>query len=97
VFYRPAHAPDLNPDARLNSGLKGAWHSGLPATTKAELKRKARCHRHRLHPPERIRRYFQPPNITDAAAIRGFCFNCGGNNTQDLKSILKLITQGPDV
>ena len=31
-------------------------------------------------PPERIRRYFQPPNITDAAAIRGFCFNCRGNN-----------------
>jgi transposase len=69
VYYLPAYAPELNPDELLNGDLKGVLHSGLPAKTKADLKRKARSHLHRLQKrPERIRRYFKHPKITYAAA-----------------------------
>lgn len=69
VFYLPAYSPELNPDELLNSDLKGVLHAGRPAKNKAELKRKARSHLHRLQKrPERIRRYFKHPNITYAAA-----------------------------
>jgi hypothetical protein len=65
----PAYSPELNPDEPLNSDLKGVLHGGLPANTKAELKRKARSHLHRLQKrPERIRHYFKHSKITYAAA-----------------------------
>ncbi|BBA33939.1 transposase [Methylocaldum marinum] len=64
VFDLPAYSPELNPDELLNSDLKGVLHGGLPAKTKAELKRKARSHLYRLQKrPDRIRRYFKQPKI----------------------------------
>ena len=36
VFYLPAYAPELNPDAYLNCDLKGGVHSGTPARRTAE-------------------------------------------------------------
>jgi transposase len=73
VFYLPAYSPELNPDELLNSDLKGGLHSGLPAKTKAELKRKARVHLYRLQKrPEHIRRYFRHPKVAYAAAVGGF-------------------------
>jgi transposase len=68
VFYLPAYSPELNPDELLNSELQGVLHSALPALTKAELKRKARTHLHRLQKQlHRVRRYFRHPTIADAA------------------------------
>jgi transposase len=68
VFYLPAYSPELNPDELLNSELKGVLHSGVPAKTKVELKRKARTHLHRLQKhPHRIRWYFRHPKVAYAA------------------------------
>jgi hypothetical protein len=37
----PAYAPELNPDEYLNSNLKQKVHSGLPARTAKDLRKKA--------------------------------------------------------
>lgn len=68
-FDLPAYSPELNPDELLNSDLKGVLHGGLPAKTKAELKRKARSYLYRLQKRhDHIRRYFKHPKIIYAAA-----------------------------
>ena len=44
VFYLPSYSPELNPDEYLNCDLKVGVHSGVPATSKSELARKAIGH-----------------------------------------------------
>jgi transposase len=44
LFYLPSYSPELNPDEYLNCDLKAGVHSGPPARSKTELKRKALSH-----------------------------------------------------
>ncbi|WP_414736142.1 transposase [Desulfosarcina ovata] len=48
LFFLPSYSPELNPDEYLNCDLKGGVHSGVPARTKKELKRKAISHLKKL-------------------------------------------------
>lgn len=67
VFHLPAYSPELNPDEYLNCDLKVGVHSGVPARTKGQLKRKAISHLRKLQKlPGRIKRYFRHPKITYA-------------------------------
>jgi transposase len=38
VFYLPSYSPELNPDERLNAGLKHALGSRVALRTKAKLR-----------------------------------------------------------
>ncbi len=38
AFYPPGYSPELNPDERLNAGLKHALGSGAALRAKAKLK-----------------------------------------------------------
>jgi hypothetical protein len=44
VFFLPSNSPELNPDEYLDSDLKAAVHSGVPARAKKQLKKKAVSH-----------------------------------------------------
>lgn len=69
VFHLPAYSPELNPDEYLNCDLKVGVHSGVPARTKDQLKKKAVSHLRKLQKlPGRIRHYFEHPKIAYARA-----------------------------
>ena len=64
VFFLPSYSPELNPDEYLNCDLKAGVHSGVPARTKEQLKKKAISHLRKLQKlPGRVRKYFQHPKI----------------------------------
>lgn len=68
LFYLPAYSPELNPDERLNSDLKGQIRSGLVARTQDEVKSKIRSSMKIIqNRPERVRKYFEDPLISYAA------------------------------
>lgn len=68
VFYLPSYSPELNPDEYLNCDLKAGVHSGPPARSKDDLKRKTIGHLRRVQKmPERVRSYFRHPKIAYAA------------------------------
>lgn len=69
VFHLPAYSPELNPDEYLNCDLKIGVHSGIPARTKGQLKKKAISHLRKLQKlPGRIKNYFRHPKITYAGS-----------------------------
>ena len=69
VFYLPPYSPELNPDEYLNCDLKAGVHSGTPARSKEELKRKAKSHLHKLQKlPTRVAKYFEAQSIRYAGA-----------------------------
>lgn len=69
VFHLPAYSPKLNPDEYLSCDLKVGVHSGIPARTKAQLKRKAISYLRKLQKlPGRVKRYCRHPKITYAKA-----------------------------
>jgi hypothetical protein len=60
LFYLPSYSPGLNPEERLNAGLKQAIGSRVPARTKASLKTAAVDHMTMLEKsPERMKQYFK--------------------------------------
>ena len=68
VFYLPSYSPELNPDEYLNCDLKVGVHSGVPATSKSELAKKAVGHLRMLQKqPARVAKYFKHPKIAYAA------------------------------
>ena len=68
IFFLPSYSPELNPDEYLNCDLKEGVHSGVPARTKDELKRKAISHLRKLQKlPARVMKYFKHPKIAYAA------------------------------
>jgi len=68
VFYLPRYSPELNPDERLNAGLKHAIGSKVPVRTKAKLHAAATYHMARIEAdPKRVRSYFQDPRVKYAA------------------------------
>ena len=68
VFYLPSYSPELNPDERLNAGLKHALGSRVALRTKARLKQATENHMTELvQRPEAIRAYFQDPKVKYAA------------------------------
>ena len=68
VFFLPSYSPELNPDEYLNGDLKSGVHSGLPARTEKQLKRKALSHLRKLQKlPGRVANYFKHPKIAYAA------------------------------
>ena len=67
VFFLPSYSPELNPDEHLNCDLKSGVHSGVPARSKKELKRKAISHLRKLQKlPGRVKTYFKHPKISYA-------------------------------
>jgi transposase len=67
IFFLPAYSPELNPDEYLNCDLKAGVHSGVPARTKKELKKKAISHLRKLQKlPARVKKYFKHPKIAYA-------------------------------
>ena len=68
LFFLPSYSPELNPDEYLNCDLKNGVHSGVPARTKEELKKKALSHLRKLQKlPGRVTKYFNHPKIAYAA------------------------------
>lgn len=68
LFYLPSYSPELNPDEYLNGDLKVGVHSGKPARTKEQLKRKVSSHMHMLQKkPKRVISYFEHQCIRYAA------------------------------
>ncbi len=68
VFFLPSYSPELNPDERLNAGLKHALGSRVALRTKPKLKAATEAHMTALEQePERIRAYFQDPRVKYAA------------------------------
>lgn len=68
VFYLPSYSPELNPDEYLNCDLKAGVHSGKPARTKPQLKKKVVSHMRMLQKkPYRVAKYFEHEKIRYAA------------------------------
>lgn len=68
VFYLPSYSPELNPDEYLNCDLKAGVHSGKPARTKQQLKKKVISHMRMLQKkPLRVTKYFEHEKISYAA------------------------------
>ena len=68
VFYLPSYSPELNPDEYLNCDLKAGVHSGKPARSKEQLRRKATRHMRMLQRRfSRVRKYFKHEKIRYAA------------------------------
>lgn len=68
VFYLSSYSPEFNPDEYLNCDLKAGVHSGKPARTKCQLKKKVVSHMRMLQKkPTRVAKYFQHKNIQYAA------------------------------
>ena len=68
LFYLPSYSPELNPDEYLNCDLKAGVHSGVPARSKPDLKKKAISHLRMLQKrPQRVMKYFKHPKIRYAA------------------------------
>jgi transposase len=68
VFYLPSYSPELNPDEYLNCDLKAGVHSGKPARTKEQLRKKVTSHMRMLQKkPQRVEKYFEHRKINYAA------------------------------
>jgi len=69
IFYLPAYSPELNPDEYLNCDLKAGVHSGKPARTKGQLKKKKVLSHMRVlqKRPSRVAKYFKHEKIKYAA------------------------------
>ena len=68
VFYLPRYAPERNPDEYLNNDLKGEVNAaGLPHDRHEVRTRIQRFMRQLLHLPDRVRSYFQHPDVQYAA------------------------------
>ena len=68
AFYLPSYSPELNPDERLNAGLKQALGSRVALRTKAKLKAATEQHMVDLEQrPERVQAYFGDPHVKYAA------------------------------
>ena len=68
LFFLPSYSPELNPDEYLNCDLKAGVHSGVPARTKKELKKKAISHLRKLQKlPARVKKYFKHSKIAYAS------------------------------
>ncbi|MFZ5392091.1 MAG: transposase, partial [Patescibacteria group bacterium] len=68
LFCLPSYSPELNPDEYLNCDLKAGVHSGVPARTKEQLKKKAISHLRMLQKrPSRVVSYFKHKKISYAA------------------------------
>jgi hypothetical protein len=68
IFYLPSYSPELNPDEYLNCDLKAGVHSGKPARTKAQLKKKVVSHMRMLQKKsQRVAKYFEHEKIRYAA------------------------------
>lgn len=68
LFFRPAYAPELNPDEYLNGDFKQQVRTGLPARNQDELESRVRSVMKRLQlRPRRIQLHFWHPKIAYAA------------------------------
>jgi len=68
VFYLPSYSPELNPDEYLNGDLKRRVHSGLPARTLKDLKKKTRSFMKTLQRrPYHVINYFKHDRVAYAA------------------------------
>jgi transposase len=68
LFFLPSYSPELNPDEYLNCDLKAGVHSGVPARSKDQLKKKTISHLRMIQKkPERVKKYFEHPKIAYAA------------------------------
>jgi transposase len=68
VFYLPSYSPELNPDERLNAGLKHALGSRVAMRTKTKLRQATESHMKDLESrPETVRAFFQDPKVKYAA------------------------------
>jgi transposase len=68
LFYLPPYSPELNPDERLNSDLKGQIRSGRVALTQNDIQRKIRSVMKVIQSrPERVKKYFKDPKVAYAA------------------------------
>jgi transposase len=68
VFYLPSYSPELNPDERLNAGLKHALGSRVAMRTKAKLRQATENHMRELETqPDKVRAYFQDQRVKYAA------------------------------
>jgi hypothetical protein len=64
VFYLSSYSPEPNPDGYLNCDLIVGAHSGVPATSKSELARKAIGHLRMLQKRlARVAKYFKHRKI----------------------------------
>jgi len=70
VFFLPSYSPELNPDEYLNCDLKAGVHTGVPARTRDQLKKKAISHLRKLQKmPKRVMKYFKHNKIAYAARV----------------------------
>ena len=68
IFFLPSYSPELKPDERLNSDLKGRGRSGPLAYTKDQVKHKIRSGMKIIqNNPQLVKKYFEDPNIAYAA------------------------------
>jgi hypothetical protein len=68
VFYLPSYSPELNPDERLNAGLKHDIATKVPMRTKAKLHTAAALHMEELtNTPEQVKAFFRDPRVAYAA------------------------------
>ncbi len=68
IFYLPSYSPELNPDEYLNCDLKAGVHSGKPARSKEQLKKKVTRHMRMLQRKSaRVKKYFKHEKIRYAA------------------------------
>jgi hypothetical protein len=68
VFYLPVYAPELNPDEYLNNNLKQKVHSGLPARSVKDLRKKTRSFMRMLvKRPQHVKKYFEHKKVAYAA------------------------------
>jgi transposase len=68
LFYLPSYSPELNPDEYLNCDLKAGVHSGKPARSKEQLKKKVVSHMRMLQKrSSRVKKYFKHEKIRYAA------------------------------
>ena len=68
LFHLPSYSPELNPDERLNSDLKGQVRTGLVARNREQVKSKIRSAMKTIQRrPERVKKYFEDPAIAYAA------------------------------
>ena len=68
LFYLPSYSPELNPEERLNAGLKHAISTRVPLRTKEKLKAAASQHMAELErSPERVMAFFRDPKVRYAA------------------------------
>lgn len=68
VFYLPSYSPELNPDEYLNGDLKRRVHSGIPARTLKDLKKKTRSFMKTLQRRSyHVKNYFKHDRVSYAA------------------------------